>query len=139
MKLHLTPESSAYSVSRKPEVLSVELDGGAARYRQDILNSAFMVDVTFILNPEEYEYLMAFFRGACYHGSEVFQIDLLLDTPDFVEYDAHWEKGRMPVLTSQQGLAYTVSARLEVLKPFNPTEADDDDAIITAYEAAHGF
>jgi len=136
MKLLLVPDSSAYSVERGDEVLSVILDGGASKFRKDIIDAAFRVNVAWILDPEGYQYLNAFFRTATARGSLPFEIDLVLDTTEYQECVAHFIPGSFK-LTAQKGLSYFVSATLEVEAPVNLTEEADDEEIIDDYEEAH--
>jgi hypothetical protein len=138
-KLHLTPENNSYSVERHPETISARVGGGPSRYRRDILGNVFDVEVSFILDAEEYDYLMAFYRTATIHGSIPFEIDLITDSSGISEKTAYFAGGQPPKLTGQRGLAYYVSAQLEVFSPISDTETTDDNATIAAFEAAHGF
>lgn len=132
----IPPENSSYSLAQNVESLSEELDGGAPKIRRDIIGAAFKVDVSWIFNPEEYEYARAFYRTATDHGSLPFDIGLIIDEPSLVIYEARFVPGTWR-LNSQKGLSYSVSAQLSVVVPVNPDEATDDAAIISAYEAAH--
>lgn len=136
-KLLLVPENSSYAVSKDAEIISTKLDGGASRRRKDILQGSFNVNVTWILNAEEYDYLEAFWRTTIDHGSLPFEIDLILDYKDMYEYTAYFVEGSKK-LTGQRGLAYFVSAQLEVTSPIYEDEATDDAAVVAAFEAAHG-
>src|SRR5687768_16414160 len=89
-KLYLCPLSSGYAAQQKSGVLSVELDGGASRYRRDILNCAFLVNVAWLCDEEEYDYLCAFQRTATLNGSLPFSIDLTLDESGPSEYEAYF-------------------------------------------------
>lgn len=135
--LIIPPDSSSYAAARGDEVLSVKLDGGASKFRLDILNAAFLVDATWILDRDGYEYINAFYRTATGHGSLPFSVELILDTPLPVLYaECHFVPGSLK-LSAQSGFSYTVSAQIEVTPPINNTEEADDAAIIAAYEAAH--
>lgn len=112
-KLVLLPDNSSYSVTDGKEVISTQLDGGAARYRRDILGATSTVGVSFVLGPAEYKYLRAFYRTVTVSGSTPFLIDLILDEPTLTEHKAYFIPGSMQ-LTGQKGLTYTVSAQLEV-------------------------
>lgn len=135
-KLLFRPTRDGYSAQRGQEVLAVQLDGGASRFRRDILNAPFRVTTSWQCNPEQYNYLNAFYRTATEHGSSPFEIDLFLDNADYVEYTAKFIPASFK-LDSQSGLTYYVSAELEVEKPFDPDEATDDAATILAYETEY--
>jgi len=136
MKLLLIPESAGYAVDRGQEVLSVKLDGGASRMRKDIIGAAFDVNVAWKLDPEQYDYLNAFFRTATARGSLPFTIDLVLDKTEYQTVTARFVPKTLK-LTGQQGLSYFMSATLEVEAPINLTEAADDTTTIDEYEEAH--
>lgn len=131
VKLYVQPESAGYAVERGSEVLSVALDGGASKLRRDVLNASFKVNVSFVLDPTEYNYLNAFFRTATEHGSLPFEIDLILDNTTLTEYTARFVPDTFK-LTAQKGLTYYVGAVLEVESL--PDNATADQAIIDAYE-----
>lgn len=132
-KLFLTPDNSSYDVSRNPEVLAVQLDGGASKMRRDILGASFLVNVVWILNPTQYNYINAFYRTSVAHGSVPFNIDLILDNITLTQYVVRFIPNSFK-LTSQRGLAYTVSATLEVESVADNATADN--VIIDAYEAS---
>ena len=118
------------------ETLRVKLDGGRGRYRKDIFQSSSMLNVSWICDREQYQYLVAFYRTATMRGALPFTIDLIIDDMDLKEYEANFMPGTF-TLTSQRGLSYTVSATIEVAQPVNVDEVTDDTAIIDAYEEAH--
>jgi len=115
-KLIVSPDRASYSVTDGTEVLRVELDGGAGRYRRDILGASYTVDVSWILRTTQYKYLRSFFTGILGRGSSPFLIDLIIDSSDLREYTAHFVPDSMK-LTAQEGEAYFVSAKLEVDQP----------------------
>src|SRR4051812_39137454 len=113
MKILIPPSTAGYAAERGSEVLSVKLDGGASKYRRDIIGAAFNVNVTWDgLNAEQFNYLNACFRTGTVRGSLPFDIDLILDKSALTEYSAYFVPGSFK-LTAQQGLAYFVSAQLE--------------------------
>lgn len=120
-KLVLAPDNSSYSVRDGKEVVSVALDGGAGRYRRDILGASSAVSVQWICDREEYHYLRSFYRALLGKGAKPFLIDLILDDPLPMEHKAYFVPGSM-ALTAQRGLAYYVSAELEV----EPTDMDEE-------------
>lgn len=136
MKLLKAPDSSSYGVQFGKEVERAQLDGGAGRYRKDIFNASFMIPVIWICDPEEYTYLMAFYRTATKRGSLSFTVDLIIDSSELTEYEVHIVPETFG-LTSQRGHTYIVGATLEAKQPVNPSETGDDNDIIDAYEEAH--
>lgn len=113
LKLTLPPDQSAYSVTDGSEVVSSKLDGGASRYRRDVLNSTSTVSAQWTVGPEAYKYLRAFFKSVTTNGALPFLIDLLLDEPILTEHKAYFVPGSMS-LGQQQGMTYFVRASLEV-------------------------
>lgn len=122
-KLVIAPDKSGYSLEDGPEVLSTKLDGGFSRYRKDILNAAFNVNMTWTLDDSEYRYLRTFFKAITQSGALPFKIDLLVDTAELVECIAYFVPKTFG-LKSHTGLTYVVGATLECKKvddtPVNP-------------------
>lgn len=135
-KLYMRPSNASYSVQRGSEVLSVKLDGGASKYRRDILNASFTVTVSWDTTEDGWDYLNAFYRTATARGSLPFTIDLLLEDSTLTTYTAYFVPDTFK-LTGQQGEAYYIEATLEVTPIINPSETTDDNATISAWEAAH--
>lgn len=135
-KLLLKPQKSSYAVQPpEDEVIRQQLQGGAGFYRADILGGTSLVDVSFSTDAKGHQYLWAFFRASTGRGSEPFLIDLILETPDFVESTAHFIPGSLR-LTSTDGITYNNSCQLEV----EATEEDEefDAAVVLLYEVAGG-
>lgn len=128
-KFIIPPDNSSYAVSDGKEVVSTKLDGGASRYRRDILGATSTVDVVWILGPDEYKYLRSFYRALCVTGSRPFLIDLILDEPTLTEHKAYFIPASVR-LTGQKGLTYWVSAQLEVYPAEMDMQAEADFAAI---------
>lgn len=120
-KFILPPDNSQYSVADGKEVVATQLDGGAARYRRDILGATSTVNVAWILGTNDYKYMRSFYRALTLKGAKPFLIDLILDEPTLTEHKAYFVPGSFQ-LTGQKGLTYWVSAQLEVY----PAEIDYD-------------
>jgi hypothetical protein len=131
-KLKLRPNRDSYSVTDGTTFKQTKLEGGASRFRRDLLGAARTVDVSWLLNPSQYRYFTAFYNTTLKDGSESFKIDLLLDNPRLTEHVAHFIQDTKK-LDGQSGLAHTVSAQLEVM-PIR-TNPDLDDAIVAAFDA----
>lgn len=127
-KLIIPPDNSQYSVTDGKEVVATQLDGGAARYRRDIIGATSAVSVSWILNENGYNYLRSFYRGITGKGASPFLIDLILDEYELTEHKAYFVPGSMQ-LTAQKGLTYWVSAQLEVC----PNEDRDNGDFTVIY------
>lgn len=136
--LHFPPAATGYSAQQRSGVLSVELDGGASRYRKDILHGAFRVTATWFCNRQEYDYLCAFHRTSTQSGSLPFDVSLRLDAEKRAVHTAYFVPGTFR-LSRMEGRSRVVEAELEVVKPFDSNEATADAAIITAYETSRGI
>jgi len=132
-KFKLAPDNSSYSVTDGKEVIGVSLDGGAGRYRRDILGASSAVSVQWVCDRDEYRYLRTFYSALVDKGATPFLIDLILDNPLPVEHKAYFVPGSM-VLTGQKGLSYYVSAQLEV----EPVGVTDDDITFAALYGEFG-
>jgi hypothetical protein len=134
-KLILEPVQAGYATQPPTEVLRQQLDGGAGRYRADIIGGASIVNVAWVLDEGQYQYLWAFFRAKTARGSSSFLIDLVLEETEMTERTAHFLPGTLK-LDSKQGEVYFASAQIEI----EAIEADDDfdNAIADAFEGAGG-
>lgn len=131
-KFLLPPNESSYSVTDGQESIATKLDGGASRFRKDILDSTSTVKATWLLTPAKFEYFRAFYKTATKSASLPFLIDLILDDADgLVEYTAYFTPGSMK-LSGVAGLSYTIESDMEVI----PKPADDDynELLIAMYE-----
>lgn len=137
IKLKLAPDNSSYSVTDGKEVVSIALDGGAGRYRRDVLGASSAVSVQWVCNRGEFHYIRAFFRSITGKGAAPFVIDLILDDPLPVEHVAYFVPGSM-TLTGQRGLSYYVSAQLEV-EPLNINEDLEIDYVFLFNEFGSQF
>lgn len=132
-KLYLEPIDESYAIQPpQDEVLSVQLDGGAGRYRADIDGGSTTVAASWVLDAIQYQYLWAFFRSSINRGADPFLIDLDVEGLGYGEQTAHFVPGSLQ-LTGKQGEIYMVSARLEVMAPDGDT--DFDASIVDAFEA----
>lgn len=117
------PDSSGYSVQdAAADVIAIQLDGGASRYRRDRIGSNSTVSVRWTFDPDEYRYFRAFYRFLTEKGAQPFLIDLVLDTQFPQEHVAHFVPGSVR-LQEQRGHAYFVTAELEV----EPTVFEDEE------------
>jgi len=130
IKFVIPPDNSAYSVTDGNEVVSTQLDGGAARYRKDILSATSIVNVSWVLDRDGYYYGRSFFRGITSKGALPFLIDLILDDYVLTEHKAYFKPNSWQ-LTGQKGLTYYVSAQLEVY----PNEDIDNGNFVYIYNA----
>lgn len=131
-KLYLPPDQAGYSAKPGLEVLSAQLDGGAPRYRRDVIGATARVTLQWTLVASALQYLQAFYRTGVSRGADWFLIDLILDGAAMAEYQAHFVPGSFEI-KSRQGRGFVVGAELDVV----PCAADEafDEAIIGLFEA----
>lgn len=134
-KLRLIPQQSSYSVEDGTDVIRTELDGGAGRYRRDVVGSASRATVAWNLTQAEYAYMRAFYRTATQYGSEPFLMDMVLNSPDLTEHKAFFFPGSLK-LNSIKGLTYSVSAEVEVVP--NVEDTDFDTSLLDLFDAYDG-
>lgn len=116
--LFYTPVRDGYTFEPGYSCIEVQLDGGATRKRQDVLYQPHLVTVNWILTNTEYAKFMGFFRTGLGNATQPFLLDLVSDLSIPTAHKCK-TKGGMPKLTQQRGLAYYVTATLEVEQ--NPT------------------
>lgn len=130
-KLIIPPDQESYNFLEGDEIIATSLEGGASKFRRDILNANIKVNVQWTLNKQEYNYMKVFYKILLESGSLAFLIDLYIDDPYLLtEHEAHF----MPKtfgLKSQQGEAFIVGATLEV-KPVDITQENIDSASLYA-------
>lgn len=107
-----------YSVQLGNGVIGQQLDGGAPRYRKDIKNASHTVNVNWVVDETDYQYLMAFYAVWADNPSMPFVVKLIIDEPILSEYNCSFI---LPInLDNKNGNAYTVSSQLSVkAKPRN--------------------
>ena len=127
-KLMLCPTSTGYTSQHPDEVVSIQLDGGASRFRLDKTGGVHIVSAQWVLVPDEYHYFNAFQRVITASGSEPFLIDIITYLDTKVEHQVHFVPGSVS-LAQQIGGVYYVSAQLEVM-PQEIVEQDEEDFVI---------
>lgn len=127
-KLNLRPDAAGYTDKAPNEVISVELDGGASRFRRDKIGARKMVSCTWTLDPLQYQYILAFFNTTTKRGSLAFLCDLVSEDGNGpVEHECNFIPGSFG-LSSQKGLTYVVQAQLEV-KPLTMDDTFNADLV----------
>lgn len=127
--LALPPDQDSYALVLGTTTLSIQLDGGASRYRADQLGASHSLTVQWTLSYKNYTYLMAFYRKSITFGADPFTIALIADSGDLSTYTVHIVPGSFG-LSGQKGLSYIVVATLEI-NP-DPTLYANDATIIAA-------
>lgn len=121
-RLAYCPNQSGYSAAFGNDVISQELDGGGGRYRRDIRRKSHTASVNWLIDLAGYQYITAFYRVWARNPSQPFVAQLVIDD-ELKDYECFF---RSPInLDSQEGLAYKVSAQLEV-KALISNDAFDD-------------
>ena len=121
-RMLLRPNSEDYSQEEGTEVIRVELDGGAGRYRRDKVGATRRVNVSWTMNPNQYQYWRAFWHTATKRGSLPFLCDLVGESGQGPQQHVCYFVPGSVQMPSQQGLTYVQSATLEV----KPNAVDDD-------------
>jgi len=122
-KFVIPPNQNSYRVKDGETTIAVKLDGGASRYRRDILNAYFMIDCEWRLSQDDYQYFRAFYSTETINGSLPFLIDLITDTADLVEHEAQFVPDSMQ-LSVYNGGYFTIRAQLEVKPVARDTTLD---------------
>lgn len=112
LKLLLPPDQDGYTVEDGNNVVKTDVAGGASRYRRDHLGSAMKVEVTWTLEPSEYQYLRAFYNNIN-KGADAFALDLLIDAFELRTYICRFRPGTFK-LSRVKGASFQVKATLDV-------------------------
>lgn len=133
-KLTISPDQASYAVSDSSnEVVRVQLQGGAGRYRRDILNGSKIVNAVWTVGRDEYDYLQMFYRVMTYRAGEPFSANLIIGENDLTKHECRFIPGSWQ-LQSQKGLTYVVAAQLEVTAlPYDYIYEDSLIAILSNY------
>jgi hypothetical protein len=134
-KFVIPPNQSSYSVTDGETTISTKLDGGASRYRRDILNAYFIVDCEWRLSEDDYQYFRAFYNTETTSGSLPFLIDLIIDDSSLTEHEAQFVPNTIK-LSVYNGAYYTVRGQLEV-KPI-PRDTDYDSTLVMLFSEYGG-
>ncbi|MEC7118980.1 MAG: hypothetical protein VXW65_03625 [Pseudomonadota bacterium] len=126
--LDLIPQQAAYSAAYGVNTLSDKQQLGTTYLRSAESKTPSMVNIGLVLNGADYDYLMAFYRVWRYR-CRPFYVSLKLDDGVLTKYKCHFMPKSVR-LDNKSGMAYTVSATLEVLS--NPDDADADLSLIVA-------
>lgn len=119
------PTQASYLVEDSAsEVLRVQLDGGAARFRRDIIGVTKMVNCRWILGRGGYDYIRAFYR-VFNDGARPFLIDLIVEESALIGCKT-WFVPQSFRLAEQRGNAYICTAQLEIEPPLYDPKVDGD-------------
>lgn len=124
-RLDLCPLQSSYSASFGDGILTQDLGKGMPRTRADFIGAVNTASVSFLLPPEDYQYLLAFYRSY-QRNPQPFLVGLQLDLPTVEDYICKF--ATMPRLGNIEGNYSTVSCDF-VVKP-KVANNEFDDAII---------
>lgn len=128
----LIPDSNGYNVDGGSEVESVQLKGGAGRYRRDQLGASDMVSVQFTCDALRYQYARAFYRKTVQMGSLPFQARMIFDSPDLQDYNCYFADKTGFKLIKQQGMSYIIGATFEAT-PVTAADPVVDDSVVMLY------
>lgn len=130
LKLELVPDQAGYSVADGREVVFTNLDGGASRYRKDILNARALVQTQWTLNATEFRYLKSFFKLLTGKGAKGFLMDLYIDRENLTEHECRFIPGTFKLI-GQKISEFKVSIQIEA-KPVKLTDAEEESERIWA-------
>ena len=134
-KFIFAPTQASYGVRDGETTLSVRLDGGASRYRRDVLNANRIVTCEWRLSAGDFQYFRAFYNTETVSGSGSFLIDLIIDDAGLTEHEAHFVPNTLQT-SVVSGTTYSARADLEV-KPI-ARDAVYDAGLVEIYEAYSG-
>ena len=118
-KLPFRPEKSSYRYTPNSEVVVVQLDGGSSRRRKDIAEASSIVECTFFLYADEFQFFTAFYQFNLARGAKPFLLDMLLEQPYLEEKQCAFLEDTFE--SRQIGLSFEVTCQLEVVS----TQDDD--------------
>lgn len=112
-KFIIPPTQASYRVRDGQAAISVQLEGGAARYRKDVQNPSYAVDCSWVFTDVDYQYFRAFYNTETAQGALPFLIDLLIEEDGLVEHEAYFVPTSVR-LSMANPSAFSVSAQLDV-------------------------
>lgn len=112
-RLLLIPTQEGHALRPGSGAAAVNYGGGATAYRSDVIGAPQLVSVTWTLESQQFDYIMAFYRLGTMFGSLPFLMFLPTGRATFDEVKARIVPGTW-TLSSKRGDAYTVEAQLEV-------------------------
>lgn len=112
-KLNLRPLSEGYSYTLKSQVSTTANEGGFFRRRKDYADTPAIVQVSWSTNKTGYELFNNFYIFSVNEGADPFLADLIIDSSTMKEHICRFVPGSVST-ASVRGLAYTISATLEV-------------------------
>lgn len=112
--LQIPLSNDQYSVQKSAdEYVRVQLEGGAGRYGKDLFGISDLVTVSFILSPNEYNYLKAFYDYSIATG-DPFLMNLMIDRFELLPYECRFMPSTFR-LTGTKGLNVFVTATVEAI------------------------
>lgn len=113
-KFIIPPLETGYTVTDGEETIVEKLDGGAGRYRSDILNASLKVTVRWLFTQAQFGYFRAFYKGTTASGALPFLLDLIVDEgATLTEHTCNFVPRKVKT-AKVKGFSYQVSAELEV-------------------------
>lgn len=120
--LPFDPVRDSYNFNPGYSIIRVDLDGGAARYRNDVVGKSHIITVQWIIVKNQYSKFTGFFRDRIRGGSSAFKMNLLSDAEIVMPHVCHCIDS-LPQLIEQKGEMFRMQAVLEVTP--NPTKSFD--------------
>jgi len=110
--LLLAPDQDSYTIDDGDEIIATKVDGGPPKMRRNFLGSYYDVTVQWTLNPDQYQYLRAFYNYVN-KGADEFYLDLLLETGELRTHVCRFKAGTFKT-QSVKGYSFRVKCTLEV-------------------------
>lgn len=117
LHLRFCPLQAGYGAQFGSGIISTELPGGLPWSRLDTTGNVHNVSATWVLGPDDYCEFMGFVRNWENSGGDPFSIDLRLETPEALAYEAMFQPGSV-ALQSVNGNVFTVAGTLLVMPLF---------------------
>lgn len=111
--LSFLPERSGYAYNNNSGLLTVEVEGGLSKSRADFVGGGNIVDVTYQLTADEYEFFMIFYNTIAEKGAAEIVAPLILDGRSVEEYTCKFVPNSVQ-MSEPNGSRYIVNCQLEV-------------------------
>lgn len=110
--LPLIPVKDGYGVNRKASAVLTETEGGKPRSRATVIGSTYPMNVSWVLNANEYSYLVLFHDQILGEGALPFTVDIETLGSSIETHNALFIPGSF-ALSSKVGQTYIVTAQLD--------------------------
>lgn len=110
--LDFLSEKDGYTVAFANEIITVKLAGGPSRRRKDFIGGADIVNVSYKLDPTQYQQFLDFYNHIIDSGALPFATQLIIDSSALQYYQCYIVENTFS-LSEQSGLMYKLSFQIE--------------------------